>query len=340
MGASGGRGRAVTLRDARRPFAGGLAALAFVAVLALTACTRKPKPRSDYSAKVNTVGIKVSHDANRTVWKIPFAETFEPDKKLLFDVVVKDFQRHIDSLNAKLDANNAASNPTTDVIAEKLTRSEELQSAIERILSAARSDKGLEAKFESALDPEYETRYGKVRQLSAIQSYVLPQAFMVAVEMRVSLRAGVGGGGAFMFLWAFQPYVTVTVDNKTGKTLAQDFEVDSEIFAVPSTELGCGIGAAGQPAVGVGAIFGPMKNPAELAGVGIKVAGNVTVPVIGGINGRVVLMVKFPPLYYVAATYGTGTGAEASCSGGIEIVLSVDEFLKRFAPPSAQNAPR
>jgi|GEM_PF-4800508 len=326
------------MRDPRRKLV--MPFLVFVIfAVTLPSCVRKVRPSGDYGTKVNSVGTKVSLDTSRTVWKIPFAETFELDKKNLFHLVVGDFKRRIDSLNEKLDAVGVVESPKVEQVAETFSRSATLLSAVEKMLLTARTEKSLGQRFDDALDPQYEERYGKVPELSSIPSYLIPQAFLALVDMRAADAVLLGGAGSFTLVWAFQPYVTVTIDNKTGKITDQRFEVDSELFVFPGHELLCGIREGATPKVAVGAIFGPLKHPGDLAGASLRIGLNGTVPIMENRAGRLGMVLKNPPLFYAAGSFeaetsgtGAGTGAEVTCAGGTDLMLPVDEFLRRYFP--------
>jgi hypothetical protein len=126
-----------------------------------------------------------------------------------------------------------------------------------------------------------------------------------------------------------QPWLTLAVDHTLAQPTIVDklYEVDVAILGVPNVDIGLGLGASLPLRIGVGAVFGPINQPQDLAGWGVGLSGGLTLPVLGGVSGKFISVLRAPPLFMLMLGYSTGTGAEVEVHGNFQKLLDLDAFI-------------
>jgi len=166
-------------------------------------------------------------------------------------------------------------------------------------------------------------------KLSTWQRYVVPQMFLAYFSAKFTANLGIGGGGSATVVIAVQPWMTLAVDHTLAqpKVVSKTYDVDVGILGIPNVDIGFGVGGGAGVRVGVGAVFGPVNTPHDIAGTGIGLSGTLTLPVLGGLSAKVVTILKYPPLIMGMLGYSSGTSAEAEIHGNVQQILDMDQFL-------------
>jgi len=166
-------------------------------------------------------------------------------------------------------------------------------------------------------------------RLSSWRRYAIPQAFIGYISTKFTVSWGVSAGVSATVMVVIQPWLTLAVDHTAAQPTIVDklYEVDVALLGVPNVDIGLGVGASLPLRVGVGAVFGPLDQPNDLARWGIGLSGGLTVPVLGGVSGKFISVLRAPPLFMLMLGYSTGTGAELEVHGNIQRILDLDAFI-------------
>ena len=126
-----------------------------------------------------------------------------------------------------------------------------------------------------------------------------------------------------------QPWLTLAIDHTLAepKVVSKSYDVDVAVLGAPNLDIGFGAGGGPALRLGVGAIFGPLDQPSDVAGWGIGLSASATAPVIGGVTGKFVTVLQYPPLFMLLAGYSTGTSAEVEVHGNLQKLLDLNEFI-------------
>jgi hypothetical protein len=264
-------------------------------------------------------GVRIRREGNRTYFSIPLARTAESDRRQLLDKMIEQFTTRMGELNQTLIANGVdLSGVLTGTVADDFAAN--YTTTMDAIVSANTEDGVAVAVGETVEQP---------RRLSTWQRYVVPQAFLMFFSAKASANLGIGAGASATVIVAVQPWLTLAIDHTLPQPVIVDkqFEVDVGVMGVPNVDVGFGLGGGGGLRLGVGAVFGPLDRPQDLAGtaVGIDVGG--TIPVLGGLNAKVVTILKYPPLVMGLIGYASGTSAEVSIHGNLQQVMDLESFL-------------
>jgi len=273
-------------------------------------------------------GVKIRKEGNLTYFSIPLARTSQSDRGYLFDKMISQFQTKMADINQKMIANGVdMSGVLTGSLATEYLGA--YRTTIETVTGANTNDNVAVALGETIQNPT---------KLSLWQRYVIPQAFVAYFSARFSANLGIGAGFSATVMIVVQPWLTIAVDHTLAqpKVVGKTYEVDVDIIGVPNVDLGIGAGGGAQLRLGVGAVFGPLDQPRQLAGTGIGLSGSGTIPVLGGIAGKFITILKYPPLFLVMVGYSSGTAAEVELHGNLQQLLSLQDFLawiKTFTGP-------
>jgi len=265
-------------------------------------------------------GVKIRKEGNLTYFSIPLARTAQSDRGALLDQMVRQFSQKMGELNQQMIAHGVDLSGvlTGDVATEFLAN---YSSTIDNVIGTNSSSNVAVALGESVNNPE---------KLSTWQRYVVPQAFLAYFSAKFSANLGIGGGFSATVMVVVQPWLTLAVDHTLAqpKVVSKKYEVDVAVMGVPNVDIGFGAGGGPALRLGVGAIFGPLDRPNDASGVGIGVSGTITAPVIGGLQGKFITILKYPPLFMLMLGYNTGTSTELEVHGDLQDILDVGTFLR------------
>jgi hypothetical protein len=264
-------------------------------------------------------GVKIRREGNLTYFSIPLARTGDSDRGYLLDAMVQQFSARMGQLNQQmiahgLDLGGVLTGDTANAFLANYT------STINAVIGANTSENVAVALGETVQNPT---------KLSTWQRYVIPQAFVAYFSAKFSVNVGIGGGASATVMIVVQPWLTLAVDHTLAqpKVVSKTHDVDVAIIGVPNVDIGFGAGGGPSLRLGLGAVFGPLDQPNNVAGTGIGLSGSATAPVIGGLSGKFVTILKYPPLFLLMLGYSTGTAAELEIHGDLQQLLDLGAFL-------------
>lgn len=270
--------------------------------------------QSKYSkSELNHVGVIVSTTPRYTKWRIPLAKTHETDKKVAFEMMIEEYQKEIENVSKELEGVGFGLDKSI-AFANKNFETH-LRKKIKQILE-------LSSESESEMIHTLGNRYPDFKEMPNWKTYVIPQAFILFIGASFGAGLGPKGGISPTFFFVVQPWLEVTVDNRTGKQVASEWVMATEIFGIPNLSFGTGVGAEAGPMFGVGATFGPMHHPSEMGGVAVGVNGGLPI----GAFGQVSFIMQNPVIYYVTL----GMKFNKVSTGGVEAELPVLMDLSKF----------
>jgi hypothetical protein len=264
-------------------------------------------------------GVRIRKEGNRTLFSIPLAQSVGNDRKRLLDETIAKFTTRMGELNQKLverglDLGTLLVGPAATEFADNYTKT---------------LDALLGSEIDKSVEIELGKSYGTPTKLSIWSRYVVPQAFIAYISTKFSVNVGVSTGVSATVMLVFQPWLTLAVDHTLAQPIVVDkqYDLDVGVLGVPNVDIGLGVGASLPLRIGVGAVFGPLDRPGDLGGWGVGLSGSATVPVLGGLAGKFVTVLKAPPLFMLMLGYSTGTGAELEIHGNFQKILDLDAFL-------------
>ncbi|HEY4057075.1 MAG TPA: hypothetical protein VGM39_10725 [Kofleriaceae bacterium] len=264
-------------------------------------------------------GVRIRREGNLTYFSIPLARTAESDRKYLFESMITKFAGKMAELNgsmksAGIDMSGVLTGSTaTDYLGH-------YADIVNGIAGNNVSEDMAVTVGETVQNP---------KKLSAWQRYLIPQAFIAYFSARFSANIGVGGGVSATVMLVVQPWMTLAVDHTLAqpKIVAKSYDVDMDVLGVPNVDIGFGGGGGPSLRVGVGAVFGPLDKPSDIAGTGIGFSGGGTIPILGGLSAKVITVLKYPPLIMLMVGYSSGTAAEVEVHGNLQQILDLNQFL-------------
>jgi hypothetical protein len=264
-------------------------------------------------------GVRIRRVGNRTYFSIPLASTVGGDQKRLLDESIAKFSAKMGELNQALiarglDVSTLLTGPAVAEFTDYYTRT---------------VDALVDDSVESSVELELGRTVARPTQLSSWRRYAIPQAFISYISTKFSVNWGISGGVSATVMIVIQPWLTLAVDHTLAQPQIVDklFEVDAAMLGVPNVDIGLGAGASLPFRIGVGAVFGPIDQPNDLARWGVGLSGGLTLPVLGGVNGKFIGVLRSPPLFMLLLGYSTGTGAEVEVHGNLQKILDLDSFL-------------
>ena len=264
-------------------------------------------------------GVRIRNEGNLTYFSIPLARTAADDRGALLDQMVSQFDNKMGDLNQQMIAHGIdLSGVLTGQVATDFQNN--LTSTLDAIVASDQSSNVAVEVGDSVQNPT---------SLSTWQRYVIPQAFSVYFSAKFSIDYGVGGGFSATVMPVVQPWLTLAVDHTLAqpKVVDKQYEVNVDIIGIPNVDIGFGAGGGVALRAGVGAVFGPLDEPHDVAGWGIGLSATFTAPVIGGLQGKFVTILKYPPLFLLMLGYNSGTSGELEIHGNLQKLMDLDSFL-------------
>jgi hypothetical protein len=263
-------------------------------------------------------GILVKKVGSKTYMKIPLAETFGGDRKQLFDEMVKSFLTGIGQVNKEF------TDQGLDLGFLPQEKKEEWAEHYKQVLKQI---------FDSEVEDDLALELGEsydVEKLSSWRRYIIPQAYIAFFGTKFGANWGVGGGVSATVMFVAQPWLSICIDHgkPEPEIVSKDLEVDLAVMGVPNVDIGGGVGGGVPLRLGVGAVFGPIDRPEDIAGFGLGLSGSYNLPFAGGAMGKVVAVLKKPPLFFVLGGYNTGTGGGGEIHGGAQVLLDLEQFIE------------
>jgi len=265
-------------------------------------------------------GIVIERTGDRTYFKIPVAYTVGGDRRKLLDKTMHAFTAEVSHVGDEMEARGV----DLDLLMD-FARGDAFEASYRRTLD------GL---FNTDVNGEIEVGLGEFvaepRQLWSWQRYVVPQAFVAYFGTKFSANLGIGGGVSATILISVQPWLSLAVENVEMEptVVEKTYEVDVAVLGIPNVDVGFGIGGGFPIRIGAGAVFGPLDDPADLAGWGVGLSGSFNLPLAGGGQAKFVTVLRDPPLFLALAGYNTGTAASAEIHGNLQYLMNLDEFLR------------
>jgi len=264
-------------------------------------------------------GVKIRKEGSLTYFSIPLARTAQSDRGYLLDKMVSQFTSRMGEINQAMAAHGVdlSSALTGDAATDYLHH---YSDTVNGIIGTNTSSDIAVTVGETVRNPT---------KLSTWQRYVVPQMFLAYFSAKFTANLGIGGGASATVVIAVQPWLTLAVDHTLAqpKVVSKSYDVDVDVLGIPNVDIGFGVGGGAGVRVGVGAVFGPVNQPKDLAGTGIGLSGTVTIPVLGGVSAKVVTVLKYPPLVMLMLGYSSGTSAEAEIHGNLQQILDLGAFL-------------
>lgn len=267
-------------------------------------------------------GLKTRREGNRTFFLIPLALTKGADRAMVMDGMIGRFRQEMAKVNAELaargvDVSGVISGPLADEYASKYA------ATIESTL-------GTSTGLASAMNTELGKALQAPPSLATLDRYLIPQAFITYISTKFTVNVGVSAGVSATAMVVIQPYLAVAVDHTAANPVIVDkrTEYDVSVLGVPNVDIGVGVGGGLPLRLGIGAVFGPMNNANDLIAWAIGLSASATIPVLGGVNGKFLAMLRNPTLFLVMLGYSSGTAAELEAHGNVQRILSLGEFLK------------
>jgi hypothetical protein len=264
-------------------------------------------------------GIRIRREGNRTYFMIPLAQTAGGDRRALLDETVRKFTERMGELNtAMIERGIDLSSLLTGAPAQEFA--DNYVGTMDRLFASDLDDRLATELGETIAEPE---------QLSTWDRYVIPQAFFAYFSAKFGVNIIVGGGVSATAMIVAQPWLSLAVDHTAAQptVVARNMELDVAILGAPNIDIGGGVGGGIPLRIGVGAVFGPVDEPSDIAGWGIGLSGSFTVPIVGGAQGKFISVLKAPPLFMLMLGYSTGTAAELEIHGNLQKLLDLEEFL-------------
>lgn len=265
-------------------------------------------------------GIKVRREGNRTYFMVPLSQTWGGDRAALLDETIEKFRTRMGELNASLIAHGVDLGSL--LVGEPAERfAAYYTETLENLLGNDAVDRHMATELGRS--------YGAPRELSTWQRYVLPQAFVAYFSAKFGVNIGIGGGVSATAMIVIQPWLSIAVDHTLAEPIVvgKKYELDVAVMGVPTVNIGGGIGGGVPLRIGLGAVFGPLNRPNEVTGWGIGLSGSAAIPVIGGIHGKFLTILRAPPLFMLLLGYQSGTAAELEVHGNLQKLLDLDKFL-------------
>jgi hypothetical protein len=241
---------------------------------------------------------------------------------MLFDMTLEDFAEGVSRIRSDFkargidttkllpgDPNSAAFKEATRKLIENLARDVTEDSVADQLNK----------------NPEY----GDLKKLSNWKKYTIPQAFLVYFGADFSASLGVGIGGAATIFIVTQPWLKIGIDTRTGKQVSKAIQVQKAILGVPNLLLGAGAGGGAKVDTGAGVVFGPLNHPNDMAGLGLGINAVGTLGPIG-IAGKIMTVLRNPPLVYVVGGYTGGVAGTIQIQGNGQILLPLEKFMETF----------
>ena len=264
-------------------------------------------------------GIIVERSGNLTHFKIPLAYTVGGDQQRLLDETVDRFRREMGRLNTEMQRRGVDLTGVLNHAADAQFASNYLQT--------------LQSLFTTNVDSQMEIQlgrsYGRPRELSVWQRYVMPQALVFYFGTKFTANWGVGGGLSLTIFVVAQPWLSVTVDHTLPEPIVVDksYELDMTVLGAPNVDVGFGAGGGLPIRIGAGTVLGPLDYPDDLAGWGIGLSGSFEIPVAGGGQAKGIVELRDPPLALLMAGYSSGTAAGFEVHGNIQYIMDLPTIL-------------
>ncbi|HVK89167.1 MAG TPA: hypothetical protein VM513_33830 [Kofleriaceae bacterium] len=265
-------------------------------------------------------GIRIKKVGSRTYFMIPLAQTFSEDRERLLQETVTKFNAEMGKINTQLISRGIdMSEALTGDAARQFT--DHYIATVNNLLA-------------SQVDTEIETALGATiaepRRMSTWDRYVIPQAFIAYFSSRFSVSWGISGGVSATVMIVAQPWLSLAVDHTAAQptVVGKNYELDVAVIGVPSVEIGGGVGGGFPLRIGVGAVFGPLNKPNDVAGWGIGLSASGTAPIVGGLSGKFLTVLRYPPLFMLMLGYSTGTAAEVEIHGDLQRMMDLNAFLE------------
>ena len=266
-------------------------------------------------------GIRIRREGNRTTFLVPLAQTWAGDRAALLDETITRFRAamtdlHRDLAERGLDLGAVLTGPGAAEFDRRYT------AIVDRLV-------GAEDEVGDDLEVELGRSYGAPRTLSTWSRYVLPQAFIAYVSTKFTVDVGVSAGVSATAMIVVQLWLAIAVDHSQREpvVVGKDYEVDVAILGAPNVDIGIGVGGGLPLRIGLGAVFGPLDRPTDLAGWALGLSGSATLPFIGGANGKFLSVLRAPPLFLLLLGYTTGTAAELEVHGNLQRIMDLSQFL-------------
>lgn len=265
-------------------------------------------------------GVRTRREGNLTYFMIPLANTWAGDRQDLLDQTVARFQTEMAKLNTdlqahRLDASSVLSGSTANAFISGYGN------VIENVLGSK--------SLPDAIRTEVGKQITAPESLTSWQRYLLPQAFAAYISTKFTVNVGTSVGVSATAMIVVQPWLTIAVDHTQAQPtiVKRSTEINVNVFGIPNVDIGLGVGGGLPLRLGVAAVFGPMNEMSDLSGWALGVSGSAAVPVLGGISGKILGVMRNPPLFIVMLAYSSGTAAELEVHGNFQRILNLGEFL-------------
>lgn len=265
-------------------------------------------------------GIRIKKVGSRTYFMIPLAQTFSEDRSRLLQETVTKFNSEMGKINTQLiDRGIDMSEVLTGDAARQFT--DHYIQTVDKLLADP-----IDAEIETALGATIE----EPRRMSTWDRYVIPQAFIAYFSSRFSVSWGISGGVSATVMIVAQPWLSLAIDHTAAQptVVGKNYELDVAVIGVPSVEIGGGVGGGFPLRIGVGAVFGPLNQPSDVAGWGIGLSASGTAPIVGGLSGKFLTVLRYPPLFMLMLGYSSGTAAEVEVHGDLQRMLDLNGLLE------------
>lgn len=273
-------------------------------------------------SELKELGVLVSQQGNVSIWRIPLATAKSEDQMHGIELVMDHYVEELEELKEAF--------ARMGIPEEALSNNEEFRQKTKELIQNI-----LESNEEEPISGQVpETQ--DFERMTNWKSYSVPQAFMVMFGAKFGMGIGAKGGVKATLVMVVQPWLKIRLDNSTGEILSKNWELLPALYAIPN--LSIGIGAEGGPSwlAGVGAVFGPLKNPDQLKGVAIGASATAGLSLQGAF-AQVNLILKYPLLYYTMIGYRAGTSSEASIDGQIQMLMPMNEFKDQIIDPFLES---
>lgn len=265
-------------------------------------------------------GVKIRKEGNLTFFSIPLARTAAEDRGHLLDEMIGKFTRRMGELNQDMIAHGVdLSGVLVGDVANQFAAN--YSSTINTVIGTDTSSDVAVALGDTVQNPT---------KLSTWKRYVIPQAYIAYFSAKFSINVGVGGGVSATVMIVVQPWLTLAVDHTKAQptVVGKSYDVDVAVMGAPNVDVGFGAGGGPALRLGLGAVFGPLDHPEDVAGWGIGLSGSASAPFIGGLAGKFVTVLKYPPLFMLLLGYSTGTSGELEIHGNLTKLLDLNAFLQ------------
>jgi hypothetical protein len=280
-------------------------------------CNQLDEGKADGLPKLE--GVRIRKEGNLTFFSIPLARAAADDRGHLLDAMVGQFSQRMGQLNQDMIAHGVdLSGILTGDLAAQFTAN--YSSTIQAVIGTDTSANVAVALGDTIEEPT---------KLSSWKRYAIPQAYIAYFSAKFTINVGVGGGASATVMIVAQPWVTIAVDHTKAQptVVGKTYDVDVALLGAPNVDVGIGTGGGVALRLGLGAVFGPLDRPQDIAGWGIGLSGSAGVPVIGGLSGKFVSVLKYPPLFMLMLGYSSGTSGELEIHGNLTKLLDLQAFL-------------